>query len=78
MLGFRWSCYIQSNDKGILTSEGVDERVMTVIVNFDDGYSGGQVVGAVGASEGCEGVFASGQQGLGYVFADSTSSLISD
>lgn len=33
---------------------------MVVVVDFEDGNSGGKVVGAVGASERCKGVFASG------------------
>lgn len=43
-----------------MASQGVDERVVVIVVDFQDGNGGGEVVGAVRASNGCEGVFSSG------------------
>lgn len=60
MLDFGGCGYVQSDDEGILASEGVHERVIVVVVDFENGYVGGKDGVAARASEGCDGMFAGG------------------
>lgn len=60
MLGFRGCGDIQGDYEDVLASEGVGERVLVVVVDFQDGYVGWKDGVALEASEGCDGVFAGG------------------
>ena len=57
------------DDEGVHASEGVDEGRGVIIVDFLDVSAGGDGVGARGAGEGGDFVFAEMEQCLGDVFA---------
>ena len=63
------------DDEGVDAAEGDDEGGRVVVVDPFDGGAGGDGVGARGAGDGGDFVFAETEQGLGDEFADLTAGL---